>query len=134
KPDAEIAGKPAYMAPEQHRGEHVDARTDQFAFCVALYEALHGERPFAGNTYERVRDAVLEGRVQPAPPSARVGRTLRRILLRGLSPRPGDRWPTMDALLAALGRDRTKIARRVAATAIALLAVIATAWIGDPIG
>ncbi|MBZ0232031.1 MAG: serine/threonine protein kinase, partial [Deltaproteobacteria bacterium] len=45
-----IVGTPRYMAPEQHRGAAVDARTDQFAFGVALYEALYRQRPFAGDT------------------------------------------------------------------------------------
>jgi predicted Ser/Thr protein kinase len=128
-----ISGTPAYMAPEQHRAENVDARTDQFAFCVALHEAAYGERPFRGKDYPQLRDAVLAGAVSPAPARPRVPRTLRRILLRGLSMRPGDRWPTMEGLLAALGRDRTKIPRRAGATAAALLAVLATAWIGDRI-
>ncbi|HJZ88799.1 MAG TPA: protein kinase [Polyangia bacterium] len=131
--DELIAGTPAYMAPEQHRGEPAFARTDQFAFCVALYEALYRERPFAGEDQDTVRAAVLDGRVRPAPQRPRVPRTLRRILLRGMSPRPGDRFPTMDALLGALGRDRTKIPRRVGEVALGLLAVLATAWLGDRI-
>ena len=56
-----MLGTPAYMAPEQFRGRRVDARTDQFAFCVALYEALYGERPFAGATYEDLSRAVSSG-------------------------------------------------------------------------
>ena len=128
-----ISGTPAYMAPEQLRGENVDARTDQFAFCVALYEAVYGERPFAGNDYDSLRAAVLAGELRPAPSRSRVPRTLRQILVHGLSSRPGDRFPTMEALLAALGRDRTRIPRRVGAVAVALLAVLATAWIGDRI-
>ncbi len=60
-------GTPAYMAPEQHAGLATDARTDQFSFCVALHEALYGERPFVGSTLEALAQAVSRGEVRPAP-------------------------------------------------------------------
>ncbi len=125
-----LIGTPAYMAPEQHLVEHVDARADQFAFAVALYEALHGARPFAGKDYASLRSAVVRGRLEPASDSA-VPRPLRTIVERALRPAPGDRWPTMEALLHALGRDRTRLPRRAAALAFAVLAVVGTAAIGD---
>ena len=46
--DGVVAGTPAYMAPEQFRGERVDARTDVFGFCATLFEMLHGQPPFSG--------------------------------------------------------------------------------------
>ncbi len=49
-----MIGTPAYMAPEQLRGGAADARSDQFSFCVALFEALYGERPFAGGSLEEL--------------------------------------------------------------------------------
>jgi hypothetical protein len=128
-----VLGTPTYMAPEQHEGGHVDARTDQFGFCVALYEALYGERPFAGNDYRTLRAAVLAGQVRAAPAGGHVPAPLRRIALHGLAVRPGDRWPTMEALLTALGRDRTRLPRRIAWIAAAALAIIATAAGADAV-
>jgi hypothetical protein len=113
-------GTPAYMAPEQFARGNVDPRPDQFSFCVALYEALYGARPFAGTTFKQLGDNVCDGKVQPPPPGARVSRALRAIVLRGLSPRPGDRYPTMEHLLEELGRDRARPWRRASAIAGAL--------------
>src|SRR5262245_1602322 len=97
-----ILGTPLYMSPEQLCGQSVDPRGDQFSFCVALYEALYGERPFAGNNFAELRAAVLDGIPRPAPLSSRVPARVRAILLRGLSVVPGKRFADMDALLRAL--------------------------------
>jgi len=116
-----LVGSPAYMAPEQLAGDHVDARSDQFGFCVTLHEALYGARPFAGKTLFELEDNVTHGRVAPPPPgTARVPAGLRAIVLRGLSVRPGDRFPAMDHLLAALGRSRARGLRVIAAIAASL--------------
>jgi tetratricopeptide (TPR) repeat protein len=115
-----VLGTPLYMAPEQHRGSRVDARADQFAFCVALFEGLHGVRPFDGELYPELADNVMNGRVREPPGTARVPGWLRRILLRGLLPDPDERYPSMDALLAALTWDPRRTRRRVALAAIAI--------------
>ncbi len=107
-----VVGTPGYMAPEQYRHQPFDARTDQFSFCVALYEALYGERPFAGRSFEELSRAVTTGTLRPEPPGSRVPQWLRRIALRGLSTDPDARFPSMDALLDALGRDPAMARRR----------------------
>jgi hypothetical protein len=103
-----LTGTPAYMAPEQFLGKAVDERTDQFAFCVALYEALYGERPFAGDTVIALADAVTQGRVSAPPKDANAPAWVRRILLRGLSVDPSRRFSSMGALAAALANDPAK--------------------------
>ena len=104
-----IVGTPAYMAPEQHLSLPADARSDQYAFCVALFEALYGERPFRGATLHELRAAVLAGRILPP---ADGPRWLLPILTRGLSVAPEARWPSMTALLDQLGRDPRRRRRR----------------------
>jgi len=95
-------GTPRYMAPEQHLGTDVDARADQFAFCVALYEVLYGQRPFAGESYAELEASVLAGAVRPIPPDTDVPAGVRDAVLRGLRRERDDRFPTMRELLAAL--------------------------------
>jgi tetratricopeptide (TPR) repeat protein/predicted Ser/Thr protein kinase len=106
-----VVGTPPYMAPEQFRGEEVDALTDQFSYCVSLYEALYGQRPFRGN-FEAIESAVLAGRIGPPPSEARVAPRLRKIIERGLSVDRSRRYPTMDALLVELAHDPRVVRRR----------------------
>jgi tetratricopeptide (TPR) repeat protein len=117
-----VVGTPGYMAPEQFSGGTVDARTDQFAFCVALFEALHGERPHA--------DLAFANGARPPPrrtdPDPSYPRWLWDVVMRGLALEPGERFASMDALVAELTRNRTRLRRRVLA-ASALAAVLATA-------
>jgi len=110
-----MMGTPAYMAPEQFAGKPADARSDQFSFCVATYEALYGERPFAGKNLTDLTRNVLAGRVREAPAGANVPSWLRRVLLRGLRPDRDERHPSMEALLEALSRDPPRARRRWAA-------------------
>ncbi|HTL33054.1 MAG TPA: serine/threonine-protein kinase [Kofleriaceae bacterium] len=123
-----VLGTPAYMSPEQHRGQTADARADQFSFCVALYEALYKQLPFEGSTFLVYQENVLAGRMREAPKSdipARIQRALRR----GMALSPGDRYPDMDALLDELSRDRAAAYRRAAVIggAAALAATVAFA-------
>jgi eukaryotic-like serine/threonine-protein kinase len=100
-----LVGTPAYMAPEQFRGQVADAQSDQFSYCVALYEALYDQRPFAGTTMGELTDNVINGRLRPTPQARRIPSWVRRALLRGLATDPALRWPSMDALLDALAHN-----------------------------
>ncbi|MFL6260589.1 MAG: protein kinase domain-containing protein [Thermoanaerobaculia bacterium] len=118
-----VLGTPAYMAPEQLRGIAADARSDQFSFCVALYEALYGERPFAGEGPREVAEAVARGVVREVPAGNKVPGWLRAVVLRGLKVSPEERYPAMDDLLRDLERDPDAVRRRwLAAAAIVALA------------
>ncbi len=112
-----LTGTPAYMAPEQFRGESPDARADQFAYCVSLFEALTRARPFSVES--RRGDSPLE----PVGSWKGVPRIWRGPMARGLAVDPKDRWPTLEALLQTLTR-RLKWQRRAA---LWILPVVATA-------
>ncbi len=101
-----VIGTPFYMSPEQHASRAVDARSDQFSFCVALYEALFGCRPFASTNLGELRRAVTHGQIVPPPSDRRVPSWLRAVVLRGLSAAAADRFASMEALLAALRVER----------------------------
>jgi eukaryotic-like serine/threonine-protein kinase len=120
-----MMGTPAYMAPEQFLGAPTDARTDQFSFCVALYEALYGDRPFYGNTMFALTTAVVQGNVKEPPANSKVPFWVRKVLLRGLRPKADDRFPSMEALIDALGRDPRLVRRRAVAVATGVVAVAA---------
>lgn len=119
-----IKGTPQYMAPEQWHEYSLDARSDQFSFCVVLWEALFGERPFADGHVAAQVLARQELRPRPPAQPSRAPSWLRAILLRGLSSRPGDRLPTMDALLVALASGQARRRRSFIAAGAAALALV----------
>ena len=121
-----IGGTPIYMAPEQHVGAALDARTDQFAFCVSLWSALYGALPFVGTSLQALALAKRTTALR-LPRRTGVPRALGRVLLRGLAVDPADRWPSMRALLAAITRARAPARGGVAA--LALLPVLAIGWL-----
>ena len=135
----ELIGTPLYMAPEQLALEAIDARSDQFSFCVALYDALYGEHPFLGPARgsaglpDLVR-ALRAGVVRQPVARSRVPGPLRRALLRGLAIDPAARWPSMDDLTAALEPVSARERPRVAAVAASALAVTAIAAIAAILG
>ena len=121
-----IVGTPQYMAPEQFNGDAYDARTDQFSFCVALYKALYGRRPFDGKTFGELRENILAGNLRP-PPDSDVPSSIRDLVLRGLAMDPEQRWPSMDPIIDELARDPAARKKRIA---IAVVAVVLVGGIG----
>ena len=121
-----VVGTPGYMAPEQWDGT-ISAASDQFAFCVALWEAFAGTRPYRGVTVEELLTSIVQG---PASLDAsRIPVQLRAPLLRGLDPDPAKRWPSMQALLGALAPRRRRWAIPVALGAAALATTIVLALV-----
>ncbi|MEM6991040.1 MAG: serine/threonine-protein kinase [Myxococcota bacterium] len=106
-------GTPAYMAPEQHRREHVDERSDQFSFCVALFECLYGLPPFEGGDQKELADSVTRGRVRQPPWDTKVKPYVWRVMRRGLIADPRERFKSLPELLVALRRDPGHTVRRV---------------------
>lgn len=96
------AGTVPYMAPEQLIGQPLDARVDQFAFCVVFYEAVYGRHPFDAPGAVEIGLRIIAGeRIEP-PPRSDVPAWLPGVLARGMALRPEDRFADMGALLRAL--------------------------------
>jgi hypothetical protein len=106
------------MAPEQLAGDSVDARCDQFAFCVVAWEALFGKRPFAGNTLAALEDAIHRQDIQ-RPGRTDVPQRVRDVIERGLLVKAEDRYADMPALLAALRAAAAPRTKRYLAAGIA---------------
>ena len=117
-----VLGTPRYMPPEQLTGPGIDARSDQFSFCVALYEALYSKHPLEGSTSV----AMLESGARAAlpPEGTRVPPQIGRAVLRGLDRDRAKRFPTMAALVHELQPPAQRSTARFAvAAAIGLVLV-----------
>ena len=125
-----LVGTPAYMSPEQLAREEADPRSDQFSFCVAVWEALYRERPFTGRSVHELAKRVRKGEIAAPPAGTRVPAWLRRVLERGLAVEPAARWPDVEALLAALAKDPVRTRRRRLAAVAGVLGIASAGYGG----
>ncbi len=138
--DGLVRGTPAYMAPEQLCGQPLDARTDQFAFCVALFTALYGRHPFVDDdaadrpiVIKPLLARIERGRIASRGSTRGIPRSLDRALVRGLAALPGDRWPSMHRLVDRLERAiRPRPLRWIPVLGAVVGAVSLAAWPDTP--
>jgi tetratricopeptide (TPR) repeat protein/predicted Ser/Thr protein kinase len=118
-----VLGTPAYMSPEQDAGLEAEPASDQFSFCVALYEALYGGLPHRGDSYPELVASRADGEVVSPPTRSGVSSRVRRAVLVGLRSAPEQRYPNLDALLDDL-RPRALTSPRAIAIAVVTTLVI----------
>jgi hypothetical protein len=135
-----LRGTPAYMAPEQARGQAVDGRADVFALGLVMWEALAGRRAYEGRTQQALLAQARAAEVPPLPvdepgsePGARVPDALRRIVARATAADPAARFASARAMQLAL--DEYLVAARAAASSAPPGHLLA-AWIAErfPLG
>ena len=118
-----LGGTFPYVSPEQLAAGPANPLSDQFSFCVALWEALEGSPPY---TADDLRNAVHRGLSQPQI-SRRSPRWLFRALARGLAYNPQDRWPQISDLASLLEAAPHRQRRRAGAITIAVASVVGLA-------
>jgi len=104
--DGQILGTPAYMSPEQARGQHgaVDSRSDVYSLGALLYELITGERPFRGERSALILQVMYE---EPRPPgslNSHVPRDLETICLKAMAKEPAGRYATAEEMAEDLRR------------------------------
>lgn len=129
-----VVGTVAYMAPEQHLGHRADARVDQYAFCIALWQALAKRHPFSdANDLRTMVKAKLSGQLS-WPRGVAIPRRLLQALRRGLATDRDERWSSMEPLIRTLERTLGRSQRQRTAGLVALGSVISGVgvWFGGP--
>ena len=125
-----VAGTPAYMAPEQFRGEPATPATDAFGFAVTLYEMLYEQRPFSDGSRAEIEAAVTAGQVSLPRARNGVSADVERLIRAGLSADPTARPEDMSTVAEALGANPGRRIRRISAGVVAAAAVGAAFWGG----
>jgi len=125
-----ILGTPRYMAPEQFLGEEIDARSDQFSYCIALYEAVYEQMPFAGESVASIAFNVSQGKVLAPPRSTEVPGWVHKAILRGLNIDPHERWPSMNELISALDRNPVRRVGWIGVVGLAAVSVGVGVFLG----
>ena len=130
--DGVVMGSPPYMAPEQLTTGEVEPRSDQYAFCVALYELVMGRRPYTERNLRRLVRAKLREPIDFTGGRFRLPRALEELLKVGMAPEPNKRHDTMEVVRDELRRIRTRVPlrRRLAAIGVLLMVGAGTSFIG----
>jgi eukaryotic-like serine/threonine-protein kinase len=123
-----VMGTPRYMAPEQHAGRKVTQASDQYAFCAAMLEALQGRPVFRGGTVAELYAEKRAFRSRRNEPSGDAPAWLVRILERGLSVQPSERWPSMVRLLDEIERGARSGRRRMTGVGVLTFGAVVTTW------
>src|SRR5262249_44069351 len=130
-PETLRPGTPGYMPLEQHRGESLDARADQFSLAVAIHEALLGQRPYGsrGASRETLETRLAQGPAVELPTTPAIPPRLRRALSASLSPdrssRPATLLPLIEALVSPGVSRRGTLGGSLAVAASAILLILA---------